>query len=110
MILFILTALIVSIETKPLTKAGIETDVNFQVSTELSSPFRKTKPFVQEEQIIKTNLNSLESQMKSENIRIRRQTSGNSNFLGCTNKSHYLEVAQEGAIEQHTINCGLSTI
>ena len=76
MILFILTALIVSIETKSLTKAGIETDLNFQVSTELLSPFPKTKPFVQEEQIIKANLNSLESQKKLENIRRRRQTSG----------------------------------
>ena len=76
MILFILTALIVSIETKPLTKAGIETDVNFQVSTELLSPFRKIIPFAQEEQIVKTNLNSLESQKKLENIRRRRQTSG----------------------------------
>lgn len=86
MILFILTALIVSIETKPLTKAGIETDLNFQASsTELLSPFRKTIPFVQEEQIIKTNLNSLESQNKSEDIRKRRQTSGNSNFLGYAN-------------------------
>ena len=83
MILFILTALIVSIETKPLTKAGIETDLNFQASsTELLSPFRKTIPFVQEEQNIKTNLNSLESQNKSEDIRKRRQTSGNSIFLG----------------------------
>ena len=85
MILFILTALVVSIETKPLTKAGIETDLNFQASTELLSPFRKTIPFVQEEQIIKTNLNSLESQNKSEDIRKRRQTSGNSNFLGYAN-------------------------
>ena len=85
MILFILTALIVSIETKPLTKAGIETDLNFQASTELLSPFRKTIPFVQEEPIIKTNLNSLESQNKSEDIRKRRQTSGNSNFLGYAN-------------------------
>ena len=82
MILFILTALIVSIETKPLTKAGIETDLNFQASTELLSPFQKTIPFFQEEQIIKTNLNSLESQNKSENIRSRRQTSGNSKNLG----------------------------
>ena len=85
MILFILTALVVSIETKPLTKAGIETDLNFQASTELLSPFRKTIPFVQEEQIIKTNLNSLESQNKSEDIRKRRQTSGNSIFLGYAN-------------------------
>ena len=104
MILFILTALIVSIETKQLTKAGIETDVNFQVSTELSSPFRKTKPFVQGEQIIKTNLNSLESQKKSENIRTRRQTSGNSNFLGYTNQSHYIEVAQGGVCNRITHN------
>ena len=80
MILFILTALIVSIETKPMTKAGIQTDLNFQASTELLSPFKKNIPFVQEEQIIKTNLNSLESQNKSENIRKRRQTSGNSTF------------------------------
>ena len=85
MILFILTALVVSIETKPLTKAGIETDLNFKASTELLSPVRKTIPFVQEEQIIKTNLNSLESQNKSEDIRKRRQTSGNSNFLGYAN-------------------------
>ena len=85
MILFILTALIVSIETKPLTKAGIETDLNFKASTELLSPVRKTIPFVQEEQIIKTNLNSLESQNKSDDIRKRRQTSGNSIFLGYAN-------------------------
>ena len=96
MILFILTALIVSIETKPLTKAGIETDLNFQASTELLSPFRKSIPFVQEEQIMKTNLNSLESQKNSENIRRRRQTSGNLNFLCYANRSHYKEVAQGG--------------
>ena len=96
MILFILTALIVSIETKPLTKAGIETDLNFQASTELLSPFRKSIPFVQEEQIIKTNLDSLESQKNSENIRRRRQTSGNLNFLGFANQIHYKKVVQGG--------------
>ena len=96
MILFILTALIVSIETKPLTKAGIETDLNFHASTELLSPFQKTIPFVKEEQIIKTNLDSLESQKNSENIRRRRQTSGNLIFICYANQSHYKEVAQGG--------------